>query len=587
MIETVKNNTSDKGKLPDYQLPETVVEVLRGSRILGSGETPQDMLGRVVKTIFKIETKFNTPYEQINKLKLQLAQSMVDQSMSPGSPTLTNAGRLEHESSALTSCVLIPADLTKRTEAAEKIKAYWRQNMSSGFDLTPYKDPVGLLVWLNQLAAQETATGLYERYIGNMATLNVAHPKINEFIEAKRQKDLPHVNISVDVTDELMETAIAAQNDQLTNDSAVKASELLRKIAENAWHNGDPGIIYLERMNKDNPVAVISPYINIPPCAEMGLAWGETCQFGYINLAKFTTAEGIDDDRLKEIVYLLTRVLDNGVELNLGRYPDFESTKIARLKRKIGISVCGLADLLLIHDLPYDSEEARQLARDVLAFINYHSKRASVRLAEERGPCGAMEEDENQYLSGKFLEEKYASQATRTVSSKDWIDLADHIRQTGQLRNILTTALPPSGRTSILLGASASIEPIFGVTDQRGEVNPAVADFVCRHTDGSDFQKILDQAVVEGTFQNTPLSTQARACLKTAKEISSKDQVEMVAVLAGLNGVFDESASKTVNLPSEAVVDDVLQIFISAHCLGLKNISVYRDGSKANQPNRL
>jgi len=580
-------------ELFSYQSSETTDEVLTKGRILAPGERPEEMFDRVTNALFNVEEVFNTPSEEIDELKYRLSQYMRKRAILPGTPTLTNAGRPEYQESALSSCVVVPVDLRRKNEAGEEIKAYYRQNVGSGFNFTLYENPVDLLIWVNQLSAQETATDLYDRYIGNIGILHFSHPKIREFINAKRERNLPHFNISVDVNEAFMEAAIAGQDYKLSDGTIINVGQLLRQMAENAWQNGDPGIIYLERMNKDNPVSEITPYTATAPCAEMGLAPGETCQFGYINLTKFTTPEGIDYDQLKEAVYFLTRVLDNGVELSIGRYPDSKSTEIAHLKRKIGISVCGLADLFLAYDLPYDSEEARKLARDVLAFINYHSKWASVKLAEERGSCRAMQyADRNQYLSGRFLEEKYAPQKTRTVSSEQWLELAQHIRQTGNLRNILTTALPPSGRTSILMGVNPSIEPIFGVSTWLGSgsrtvASRAITGFVIKHSGGYNPQEILNQVVAEESFQRTSLPEKARACLKTAKEISSEDQLRMVADLVGTKGVFDESASKTVTLPNDASVEDVLKIFILAHQLGLKNISVYRDKSLPNQPTKL
>lgn len=568
-----------------YQPSEAAYKVLTQSRILDSDERPKEMLNRVIKTLFGIESRFGTPVGQVENLMSRFAEYMTDKAMSPGSPILTNAGRPEYRNSGLSSCVLVPVDLERKSEAAERIKSYYRQNMGSGFDFTPYEDPVGLLIWLNQLSADETATGLYDRYIGNMGSLHVSHPKIREFVGAKRERDLRHFNISIDVTEEFMEAAIARKEYRLTDRTRVNAHELLAEIAWSAWYNGDPGIIYLERMNRDNPISEMSIYTSTPPCAEMGLAPGETCQFGYLNLVKFATPKGIDYTRLAEGTRLMTRALDNAIEISLNNYPDPQSTVMARLKRKIGISVCGLADLFLVYDLPYDSEGARQLARDVLAFINYTSKLTSVRLAEERGSCEAMRYyDKNKYLSGRYLEEKYAVCETKTVSLEEWLALADYIRRTGNLRNILTTALPPSGRTSILMGATPSIEPIFGVPDWDSSLRLVVIDFIARYADGYKAQDILSQAIVDGTFQTTALTNEARVCLKTAKEISYKDQMRMVAALVGLHGVFDESASKTVTLPNNATVDDVLKVYILAHRLGLKNISVYRDGSKDGQP---
>lgn len=580
--------------LPFYNPSKRAWDVAVRGRIVAPEENPQQFLHRVVNILFSPEDKFGTKPETKRKIAEEFASYIVDGYVLPGSPTLTNAGRYEN---ALSSCVVIPVDLREKKPAAAIIKSYYQQNMGSGFDLTPYENPVELLKWINDLSAQETATGNYDRYIGNMGSLHVSHPQIEKFIRTKRDNDtIKHFNISVDVTEEFMGKAENGETFLLTDGSLLNATALLYGMAENAWQNGDPGLIFLERMNRDNPISGISKYVTTPPCSEMGLAEGETCQFGYINLAKFTLVKsngqvGIDYEKLNSVTRLLTRVLDNAIEYSTLHYPAELSTSIALLKRKIGIGVCGLADMLITYGLPYDSLEAKTLCRDILSFINYASKVSSVELASERGSCLAMlNAPQNAYISGRFLEDKYATNPTRTVSSLDWQKLADSIRSTGKLRNILTTSLPPTGRASILLDSTPAIESIFTIFEENGNIKTVIIDFLSR-TLGHNLElltNILNLAQQTESFQNVEiLPTNIRNVFKTAKEILPADHLSMVSVLAGMHGVIDEAASKTVNLPNTATVEDVNSIFILAYNLGLKNISAYRDGTKEDQPEKL
>lgn len=580
--------------LPFYNPSKRAWDVAMKGKIVAFEEGPQKFLNRVIATLFSPEDKFGTKPEKKKKMAKKFASYMVGGYVMPGTPALTNAGRYE---SALSSCVVIPVDLREEKSAATKIKSYYKQNMGSGFDFTSYENPIKALRWINDLSVRETAAGGYDRYIGNMGSLHVSHPQIENFIRAKRDDGtVKHFNISIDITEDFMEKAERGEDFLLTDGSLVNAAILFRKMAENAWQNGDPGLIFLERMNKDNPVSGISKYVTTPPCSEMGLAEGETCQFGYINLSKFTFVQNdgqvkIDYAKLKSVTGLLTRVLDNAIEYSISRYPTEVSASIAQLKRRIGIGVCGLADMLITCGLPYNSTGAKDLSRDIISFINYTSKVSSVALAIDRGSCPVMLNIlKNDYMSGRFLENKYAVNPTRSVSKQDWQKLADIIRSSGKLRNVLTTSLPPTGRTSLLLGVTPSIEPIFTIFEENGNIKAAIIDFLHRKLGDNSklLKRILNEAQKKESFQKiAALSPETRNVLKTAKEILPVDHVGMVSILAGMYGVIDDTASKTVNLPTTATVEDVKDIFILAYRLGLKNISVYRDGSRQNQPEKL
>ncbi len=573
--------------LPTYSPMPHIWTMMVKQRIASVDEHPQHLLERVVATFFDIEEKFGTPPEQIDQMKQQFAEYMVEHYVMPGTPALTNAGK--NHSSALSSCVVVPVDLRKRKKARSVITSYYKQNMGSGFDLTAYDDPTGLLNWINDLSVKETATGKYDRYIGNMGSLHVSHPHIEKFIDAKKKDGvIKHFNISVDLSEEFMQAVQNRESFTLSNGLRIDAYTLFRMMAENAWRTGDPGVLFLERMNEDNPVATLKhgKYVSVPPCAEMGLAEGEACQFGYINLAAFVVNNQIDYDKLSRVTKLTLRALDNAVEYSLEYFPTGVTKEITKLKRKVGLGICGLADMLIACGEAYTSGAGVELARDVVSFINYVSKLESVQLAQQRGSCLAMDaKQDNAYFTG-FLAKKY-SFSTRTVAASQWQTLSDQIRQTGVLRNILTTALPPTGRASIILGVTSSLEPIFTIFAEDGEIKKVIQDYV--HKVAPRYAaRILKEAAMKGSFQGIrALPKRAQEVLRTAKEIGYSKHIQMTGALAGSRGVVDEAASKTVNLPSTATVEDVEKIFLQAYDMGLKNISVYRDQTKAGQPEKL
>ena len=213
-----------------------------------------------------------------------------------------------------------------------------------------------------------------------------------------------------------------------------------------------------------------------------------------------------------------------------------------------------------------------------------------MQLSDKRGSCLAMELPGNKYVDGQFLEDKYAMKPTRTVSSRDWKQLASAIRTMRKLRNISITALAPTGRSSILLDATPSIEPMFGIFAHDGKLRSNIVDFLSNNLEGNvhDLERICQEASLSGSFQHIELlSSSTRDCLKTAKELTSMAHLQMVAEVAGMKGVIDGAASKTVNLPHTATVADVVNVFLSAYHLGLKNISVYRDKTSIDQPEQL
>ncbi|PIP65933.1 hypothetical protein COW94_04340 [Candidatus Peregrinibacteria bacterium CG22_combo_CG10-13_8_21_14_all_44_10] len=495
-------------------------DVLVTGRILLPGEQPDELLDRIVDTFFAPEVQFGTQSAVVHRLKADFRDLIMSGACIPGTPGMTNAGR----QLPLSSCAVAPTlDLTQ-DGSLDIVRAYYQKNMGLGFNLSGYDDPVGHLLALNKFCDKETQTGQYQRYIGNMAMLSCFHPHVLRFIRAKKEHpEITYFNLSVDVTEAFMEAALSGTDITLSDGTLVNASDILDEIATSAWETGDPGIVFLDRMNRDNPVSHL-PYTSVPTCCETGMVPGETNQLGYINVAHFLTGSTYNYGGLTSAVKLMTRALDNAVQASLNHFPHAESRDVAQSKRRLGIGICGLSDLLILMGLNYDSDESRSVARDILSAINFGSKEASFELASSRGSCGAME-GHNAYTDGRYLEDKFGLHPTAVISADDWTLLAESIRQRRQLRNILTTTLPPTGRSSLLLGVSPSLEP----------------------------------------------------ALKTAHEVPSRGHLLMMRDLVGTDtGVFDESASKTVNMPRAATVSDVREVFVDSYKLGLKNICVYR-----------
>jgi ribonucleoside-diphosphate reductase alpha chain len=382
-------------------------------------------------------------------------------------------------------------------------------------------------------------------------------------------------NISVQVSDAEMAAATAPGPER----------DLLAAAAAVAWECADPGLIFADQMEQANPTPHVGCYVSTAPCAEVGLTSGETCQFGYLNLGRFWTGQGgvpVDLDALAETVAVLVRALDDAVEASLPFYPHPLSAKVMMAKRKIGVGVCGLADLLLQAGLPYDSKEGRDLARDVIAFVNYASKLASADLAAARGACPAVGGGRSRYADPAFLA-RFAGLGARTVTDAQWTALASRIAATGMLRNSSTVALPPTGRSAPVIGASTGIEPLFRLTDPHrpGLLHPAARAVI----GGTGHEGLVEELTRHGRLpDHSPVGDDIRALLAVATQIPPSGHLAMVSAI---QSCVDEAVAKTVNLPATATPADIYDVFQAAWEAGCKGITVYRDGSRSSQPKAL
>ena len=580
------------GRWPVPDFSPAALAVLQEGRIVAPGESPAALMERLVPAVFAAEAAFGTPAAAQDALSAEFADLFARKLVTLGSPTLTNAGR--YPDSALGSCVAVPVDLRQPFARVRRlIEAYYAQNMGSGFDLSEVDEPGTVLDLLNRHAAQEAATGAYDRYIGNMANLDIDHPRVAAFAATKTERrDVRHFNLSLNVTAAFMGALEVGRPFPLRDGTDVDPRGLWETIVRSAWRCGDPGLLFLERFNEDNPTPSLGRYTTTAPCAEVALTPGESCVFGYVNLGGLVRYRAgdragppvVDDELLRRVVTVMTRVLDNVLEASLARYPAQRSVDVMGAKRKIGIGICGFADLLVALRVPYDSPAAARLLEEVLASISFYSKLASVELATQRGSF--PEFSRSRYASGGFLRRKYGALRGLRIGPADWETLDEEIRRRGLLRHASTTALPPSGRSALLLDASTSIEPWFSVLSADGAPRPALRALVEEACPlPGEAHATLETITREGTCQVPGRVPDAvRRVVKRAAEVAPRDHV---AVAAAATRAVDEAASKTINLPRGAepeVVDDVFRL---AWRSGLKAISVYRDGSLEAQPESL
>ena len=399
-----------------------------------------------------------------------------------------------------------------------------------------------------------------------MAILNVDHPDIMKFIEAKDDPTaFTNFNLSVAISNNFMEKVESNAEYDLVNprtkqaEGKLNAKEVFDKIVNMAWQTGDPGVVFLDRINKDNPTPKLGNIESTNPCGEQPLLPYESCNLGSINLAKMLhstngTAE-IDYPRLAEVVKITVRFLDNVIEVNKFPLPQIE--KMTKKSRKIGLGVMGFADMLIQMGIPYDSEEALQIASNIMRFISDEAIKASQELAEERGVFPAFK--------GSIYD----------------------IPGDPKVRNASCTTIAPTGTLSLIAGCSSGIEPLFALSYTRNildgahliEVNPYFEKIANREGFYSEeLMQKLSQGAHLGEVNEVP--DKVRRIFVTAHEISPEWHVRMQAAFQRST---DNAVSKTVNFPQEATREDIARVYMLAYQEGLKGITIYRDRSRESQ----
>jgi len=563
------------------ELSTNALRVLEKRYLMKDGEgkvieTPQELFQRVARHIASAELLYD-PKADIPLWEEAFYQLMASLEFLPNSPTLMNAGR---ELGQLSACFVIPIDDSMESifDAVKYTALIHKSGGGTGFSfsrLRPEKDRVGSTGGIASgpvsfMRTFDTTTDVIKqggmRRGANMAILSVDHPDILKFIAAKENPEaLTNFNLSVAVTDEFMEAAKMGTEYDLINPRTgevtgkLDAKEVFDKIVNMAWRIGDPGMVFIDEINRRNPAPQLGKIESTNPCGEQPLLPFESCNLGSLNLSKMVICQNnqpqIDYAKLRKTVKLAGRFLDDVIDVNQFPLPQIaERTKAAR---KIGLGVMGFADMLIQLGIPYDSEEGLAMAEEVMRFISKEADRASLELAKERGVFPVFEGSIYDVPSGP------------------------------RFRNASRTTIAPTGSLSIIANCSSGIEPIFALSyirhilegEEFVEVNPYFEEAAKR---GNFHSPELMRELAEGKkLRDMPnIPEEIKRLFVTAHDIAPEWHVRMQAAFQKFT---DSAVSKTVNFPHEATPEDVAKVYMLAYQEELKGITIYRDRSRESQ----
>lgn len=545
------------------------------SQIISDSETVEDMIERVSNEVYKhnSNTKLDVSNEK-DKFENYFKEGMII----PGTPILRNAGRNKKPLSAC-SVPKIPQNISRK-ELEKIVNEHHINGMGTGFNFDQDSNPISKLLLLNQISLSEIENDLLDRTVANMGILSVSHPMIKDFIKVKSDlySDIDwKFNVSINIDDEFMRNLATSKPYKLKNDFEVDPKEIYDSIGEATHQCGDPGIIFLDRLNASNVTPHLGEYISVAPCGEMPMSEGDACQFGYINLANFCSGDSIDYEELARATQVMTNFLDSSLELSIKKTSDEFSRNLLEQKRKIGVGVCGYSDLLFQLGIPYGSAESIRIAENIMSLINYESKKTSIEMAKAAGTFKAFKDDATRVdnILGNYL-----NHSTDTVTPSDWNKLNADLLEYG-IRNSTTIALPPTGRSSYILNTSASIEPAFRLSTD-GKFADVISKYI-NHLPKEEQKDIIDTVNKYGTIKDTTLSIDTKKKFATCLEIDSDSHLN---VLGAFQKFTDDSIAKTINLPHECSPSDILNIYTKAYNMGIKGITVYRNDS-IKQPKKL
>ncbi len=551
-------------------------------------EGAEDLYWRVARTIAAPDAAFGASPKAVEGLAETFFELMATRAWMPNSPTLMNAGRPLGQ---LSACFVLPVDdclSDGKSGIYDTLRAMALVHQSgggTGFSfsrLRPKNDVVRSTMGVASgpvsfMKLYDASTDVVKqggtRRGANMGILRVDHPDILDFITCK--DDLTQVtnfNISVAVTDAFMRAVEAGESYDLIDPrrgqpvGQLDARTVFRRIVQGAWKTGEPGVYFIDRANHYNPVPHLGSYEATNPCGEQPLLPYDVCNLGSINVGLFVKDGDVDWERLRTAVHLCTHFLDNVIDAN--RYPLEEITSLARRIRRIGLGVMGWADLLVQLGIPYNSDEGVTLGRRLMEFVDEEAKRASEKLAEQRGPFPEWERS----IWGPDATCARAADGTR-------------IQPERRLRNCNLTTVAPTGTISIIAGCSSGIEPLFAVAfmrNQAGVQMPDVNEAFVRvaRQEGWYSESLMERIAAAGHIHFDEVPAKWQRVFVTAHDVTPEWHIRMQAAFQEHT---DSAISKTCNFPHEATQEDVEQIYRLAFRLNCKGVTVYRDGSREGQ----
>ena len=568
---------------------ESAVRVLRERYLMRDGdqvtETPDEMCWRVARAIAKAEAKWGKSQEEIDATAQSFRDVMQALLFMPNSPTLMNAGK--ENGLQYSACYVLPIEdsLEGIFESVKRAALIHKSGGGTGFAFSRLRSkdsivkstggkasgPVSFMRVFN--AATEAVKQGGTRRGANMGILRVDHPDILEFIDCKLDGGITNFNISVAITDAFMKALVEDSEYELRCPATgelqgiLRAREVFDRIVQAAWRTGDPGLVFIDRVNASpaNPTPAVGQIEATNPCGEQPLLPNEACNLGSVNLARLVKREparrnghvhaarvDVNWEALEQVVRVAVRFLDDVIDVNPYPLPDID--KMVKDNRRIGLGVMGWSDLLIQMGIPYNSEEAITLGDRVMSFIERIGHEESAKLAEERGPF------------------------------PNW---AESIYRDGPpLRNATVTTIAPTGTISIIAGSTSGVEPLFAIAfrhivgdRQLTFVNPNF-ESVARER-GFYSEELMEKVARQGTVHGLEeVPEDVRKVFVTAHEVEPEWHVR---TQAAFQRHTDNGVSKTVNLANTATVEDVAAVYTEAYELGCLGITVFRDGCKSTQ----